>query len=119
MNISINVGNYLVVSSGLIDVFEKQDVILTINDSNSLKMKFCFIDNKENPKTYFENEIENDTLTWKIVNMNRNFSVLGISSPENIGEYENGKKMFFSFSVNAVNVDNGIFTSKYTFFQEL
>lgn len=115
MNVAIKVGKFEVVDSGDIEVFEKNDVILNISDDNSLKMKFVFGDNKDVEKTYFEREVEGNLLTWKIVNLNRNYSVLGMETPEHIGEYDDGKEMYFSFSVRAVHVEKGIYNLKYVF----
>lgn len=118
MDITINVGKYEVVNTGDIDVFEKNDVVLNIGDNDSLKMKFVFKDNKEDEKTYFEREVNGNILTWRIVNMNRNYSVLGMDSPELIGEFDNGKGMYFSFSIRAIHVEKGIYNLKYVFWKE-
>lgn len=118
MNVAVKVGKFEVVDSGDIEVFEKNDVVLNISDDNSLKMKFVFVDNNDVEKTYFDRKVEDNLLTWKIINMNRNFSILGMEIPECIGEYDGGREMYFSFSVRAVHVEKGIYNLKYAFWVE-
>lgn len=118
MEITQKVENYVVVTNGIINVFESSEALLELQGGENLTMKFKFgVDNK-NPHPHFYKEVDEDTLIWTIFNLKFDNSSIGISKPIEIGEYSDNNKMYFTCHVKAVNIENGIFFIIYTFWKK-
>ncbi len=107
------VGNYHVLTSGDIQVFNGEMVEMRLEEGD-LTMRFEFIEDN-NKKGEITKDISDRVLTWKIYYYNEILSYTLITQPIEIGTDNKGGKMYFSFYVNYLNSNEKNWTLKYTF----
>lgn len=110
------IGTYEVIAQGLLNVFDFQEVRISITESNDImRFKIRFQNNGNNPD--ISTSIENEELVINMQNVFRNIG--GMTSPLIVASTPDEKhKIYFIASIITIDADKGCIQLSYNFLRD-
>lgn len=113
------IGDYTVIKSGNIIVFDNKEIYIDIFDKDDLlKIKIEF-SNRGGRIASITKYNTDDCICIRFVNFEKDNSVEGAYNPIEIAEFDDGNVLYFSCVLNTIDSKSGIRTFSYSFLMKM